>query len=111
MYTHGLLSNRQSYQKGAVMFSNGQLPNLLIRTSKMFTPDLKTLQWSGMLKHIVGQSFFPGTFPFFSMSYPKLLVKDRERDSVVNPKSEKIIVLIHTAYIVLRIFSFFAIVF
>lgn len=93
------------------MLSNGQLQNLLIKTCKMFTPDLKTLQWSGMLKHIIGQSFFPGTFPFFSMSYPKFLAKERERDSVVNPKSEKMIVLIHTAYIVLRIFSSFAIVF
>ena len=55
--------------------------------------------------------FFSWYFFFFSLSYPNFLAKDRECDSVVNPESEGIIVLIHTAYIVLRIFSFFAIVF
>lgn len=50
-------------------------------------------------------------FFFFFLSYPKFLAIDKEHDLIVSPKSEGIIVLIHTAYVASRIFSVFAVAF
>jgi len=62
--------------------------------------------WNTSLDHL----FFSVLFLFFLLSYLKFLVKE-ECDSVVDPKFKEIIVLIHTAHAVSRVFLFFAVVF